>query len=71
MIGLSGLFVSIERLPAALRAVAQVNPLTYATSLLQGVWVGDAWSAHLWDLAALAVCFGVGLAISARVFRWE
>jgi ABC-2 type transport system permease protein len=71
MIGLSGLFVSIDRLPAGLRAVAQVNPLTYATSLLQGVWVGEAWSAHVWDLAALAVCFGAGLAISARVFRWE
>jgi ABC-2 type transport system permease protein len=71
MIGLSGLFVAIDRLPPGLRALGQVNPLTYATSLLQGVWVGEAWRAHLGDLAALAVCFGLGLAISARVFRWE
>ena len=30
-------------------------PLTYAVSLLQGIWKGDAWSAHLGDLAGLAV----------------
>jgi ABC-2 type transport system permease protein len=71
MIGLSGLFVSIEAMPAGLRAVARVNPLTYATALLQGVWVGESWSAHAWDLAALALCFVVGVAISSRVFRWE
>jgi ABC-2 type transport system permease protein len=71
MIGLSGLFISIDRLPPALRAIARVNPLTYATSLLEGIWVGDAWRAHLGDLAALALCFLLGLVISARVFRWE
>ncbi|MGH9384476.1 MAG: ABC transporter permease [Vicinamibacterales bacterium] len=71
MIGLSGLFVAIDRLPPALRAVANVNPITYATSLLEGIWTGDAWGAHAGDLAALAVCFVLGLVISARVFRWE
>ena len=30
-------------------------PLTYAVSLLEGIWKGDAWSAHMGDLAALAV----------------
>ena len=71
LIGLSGLFVSIDRLPSGLQAIAYVNPLTYATSLMQGVWVGDTWAAHAGDIAALAVCFVVGLAISSRVFRWE
>src|ERR1700739_2653213 len=44
MIGLSGLFLPIESLPPALHAVARVLPLTYAVSLLQGIWNGDAWS---------------------------
>jgi ABC-2 type transport system permease protein len=71
LIGLSGLFVAIDRLPPALQLIARVNPITYATSLMQGVWVGDSWFAHAGDIAALAVCFLVGLAISSRVFRWE
>ena len=53
------------------RLVARVLPLTYAVSLLQGIWKGDAWSAHLGDVAALAVVFVVCTALSAKVFRWE
>ena len=71
MIGLSGLFVPIESLPPALRAVARVLPLSHSPSLLQGIWTGDAWRAHVGDVAALAVVFVVCVAISARVFRWE
>jgi ABC-2 type transport system permease protein len=51
--------------------VARVLPLSYAVSLLRGIWMGDAWSAHLVDLGALAIVFAVCSAISARVFRWE
>jgi ABC-2 type transport system permease protein len=71
MIGLSGLFVPIDSLPPALQTVARVLPLTYAVSLLQGIWQGDAWSAHVGDVAALAVVFVVCTALSAKVFRWE
>ncbi|MFI5233822.1 MAG: ABC transporter permease [Gemmatimonadales bacterium] len=71
MIGLCGLFAPIALLPPVLRAVARVLPLGYAASLMQGVWRGEAWSAHLGDVAALAVVFVVCVAISARVFRWE
>ena len=71
MIGLSGLFVRLESLPPALRSLARVLPLTYAVSLLEGIWKGDAWSAHMGDLAALAVTFIVCTALSAKVFRWE
>ena len=46
-------------------------PLTYVVSLLQGMMKGNPWSAHLTDLAALALIFVVCTAISARVFRWE
>ena len=71
MIGLSGLFARIESLPPALQAVARVMPLTYAVSLLEGIWKGDGWSAHLGDLAALGLVFVVCTALSAKMFRWE
>jgi ABC-2 type transport system permease protein len=71
MIGLSGLFVPIESLPPALHALARVLPLTYAVSLLQGIWNGDAWSAHMGDIAALVLVFLACTALSAKVFRWE
>ncbi len=71
MIGLSGLFVSIAALPPTLRAIARVLPMRFSASLMQGMWMGDAWSAHLTDIAALALVFVISVAISARVFRWE
>ena len=71
MVALSGLFFPVEALPPALRMAARVLPLTYAVSLLQGIWKGDAWSAHAGDVAALVVVFAVCTALSAKVFRWE
>jgi ABC-2 type transport system permease protein len=71
MIAVSGLFVPVESLPPALHAVARVVPLTYTVSLLEGIWRGDAWSAHVGDVAALAFVFVVCTALSAKVFRWE
>jgi ABC-2 type transport system permease protein len=71
MIGFSGLFVPVEALPPVLHAVARVLPLTYTVALLQGIWNGDAWSAHLGDVVALAVVFVVCTALSTKVFRWE
>jgi len=71
MLGLSGLFVPVASLPPGLQTAAQAMPLTYAVSLLQGIWVGEPWSAHAGDLAALVVVFLVCTSLSARVFRWE
>ncbi len=71
MLGFSGLFVPLESLPPALHMVARLLPLTYAVSLLQGIWKGDAWSAHLGDVAALVLVFAICTALSAKVFRWE
>jgi len=71
MIALSGLFVPLESLPPALHAVARVLPLTYAVSLLEGIWSGDAWLAHAGDVAALVVVFLVCTGLSTKVFRWE
>ena len=71
MIGLSGLFFPIDALPPAVQTVARALPLTYAVSLLEGIWKGEPWSAHLTDIAALAIVCVAGTALSARVFRWE
>jgi ABC-2 type transport system permease protein len=71
MIAVSGLFVPLESLPPVLHGVARVLPLTYAVPLLQGIWNGDAWSAHIGDVVALAAVFFVFTALSAKVFRWE
>jgi ABC-2 type transport system permease protein len=71
MIALCGLFVPLESLPPALHAAARLLPLTYAVSLLQGIWKGEAWSAHIGDIAALVVVFVICTALSAKVFRWE
>jgi len=70
MIGISGVFVSVESLPTVLHALARALPLTYAVPLLQGIWNGDPWSAHIGEVAALAVFFGVCTALSTKVFRW-
>jgi len=71
MIVVSGLFVPIASLPPLLRVAARVMPLTYVVSLLKGIWLGDPWSAHTGDLAALALVFAICTALSAKVFRWE
>jgi ABC-2 type transport system permease protein len=71
MIGLSGLFVSISALPPTLRAIARVLPLRFSASLMQGIWTGDRWSAHLMDIGALTIVFVICVAVSSRVFRWE
>jgi ABC-2 type transport system permease protein len=71
MIGVSGLFLPVAALPSGLRGLARVLPITYAVSLLQGIWTNEGWSAHLGDVAALAAAFAVCTAIASKVFRWE
>jgi ABC-2 type transport system permease protein len=45
--------------------------LTYAVSLLRGIWRGEGWTAHAGDVAGLALVFLICTAISAKAFRWE
>jgi ABC-2 type transport system permease protein len=71
MVAISGLFAPLDSLPPAGQAVAGALPLTYAVSLLRGIWSGETWSAHLTDVAALAGFFVVFSVIASRVFRWE
>ena len=67
MFVVSGLFIPAPLLPAWL----QYLPLSYAVSLLQGIWKGEPWSMHMGDVAGLAAVFVICTALSARVFRWE
>ena len=71
MIAVSGLFTPIESLPPLFQGLARVVPLRYAVRLLEGIWSGDAWSAHVGDVTALVLVFAVCTALSAKVFRWE
>jgi ABC-2 type transport system permease protein len=71
MLPLCGLFVPLDSLPPKLHALARCLPLTYAVSLLEGIWRGDAWSAHIGDVAALVLVFAICTGLSAKVFRWE
>lgn len=71
MIPLSGLFTPVETLPPTLATAARFLPLTYAVSLLRGIWSGNPWSAHAGDIAALVLVFVLATAVASRVFRWE
>ena len=71
MLGLSGLFFPVDALPPTLQAIARGLPLTYAVSLLRGIWHGEGWLAHAGDVAMLALMFMAFTAIGSRVFRWE
>ena len=71
MLALSGLFVPYNAMPPTLQKISSLLPLTYSVSLLRGIWRGDAWSAHLGDIGALALVFVICTALSARIFRWE
>ncbi len=68
---ISGLFAPIEKLPSVWQPIAHVSPITHAVSLLQGVWNGEPWSAHLLAVGALFANLVVCTAVSAKIFRWE
>lgn len=71
MLAVSGLFVPLSAFSPTFRGIARVLPFTYAVSLLQGIWKGGAWSAHVGDVAALAIVFVLCTALSSKVFRWQ
>lgn len=71
MLGFSGLFVSLDRMPAGLQLLARLMPMSYAVSLLRGIWHGEGWLAHAPEAGILAVMFVAFTALASRVFRWE
>jgi ABC-2 type transport system permease protein len=71
MIAVSGLFVPLSSFSPGFRSFSRVLPMTYAVSLLHGIWKGEAWSPHLGDIGALFVVFVICIALSTKIFRWE
>jgi ABC-2 type transport system permease protein len=71
MLPFCGLLFPIALLPPPLQTVAAWLPLTYAVSLLRGIWQGEPWLAHTHDVAALVTVFAVCTLLSSRLFRWE
>jgi len=68
---LSGATIPKQTFPPALRAASKFIPLTHVVDLLQGLWAGDALGRHVLEIAVLAGLLVVGVAVSARAFRWE
>jgi ABC-2 type transport system permease protein len=58
-------------MPAGMRAVARLEPFTYAVSLQRGLWRGDGWTTHATDVFALGAIFLICTLLSAKIFRWE
>jgi ABC-2 type transport system permease protein len=71
MLFLSGAGFPRELLPAAIIKISAFLPLTYVVNLLRGLWVGEAWSAHLLDIGVLVGMLVLGVIISTKTFRWE
>ncbi len=71
MFFLSGATFPMSLFPPILKQISEFLPLTHAVSLLQGLWFGDAWGAHLTDVLVLAALLVVGVVVSARFFRWK
>lgn len=72
MVFISGVFWSTESMPAFLRGIADVLPLTYLLELMRRVFTEDgALSSSAGALGALAVWGAAGALLSLRMFRWE
>lgn len=64
---LSGVFFPIDRLPAAIQAVAHVLPLVHATTLARALVVGTPVEHALLHIAVLVVYAAVTVAIAAKL----
>ncbi len=71
LLAVSGLFAPVSALPQFWQQVAHFSPVTYAVSLLQGIWIGEPWSQHLGAAGALVLNLVICTALSAKIFRWE
>lgn len=71
MMFLSGATIPLEVMPANIRNLAKFIPLTHVVILMKGLWFGEAWGEHLMEISVLVGMLVVGVAVSARTFRWE
>jgi len=71
MLILSGAAWPRELMPDAAEKISSFLPLTYVVNLLRGLWMGEAWGQHLFDVAILLTMLVLGVIISVKLFRWE
>jgi len=71
MIFFSGATIPWSQLPDTVQTIGNAMPLTYIVRVLQGLWLGDPISVHLESIGILVGILVLGVAISARLFRWE
>jgi ABC-2 type transport system permease protein len=69
---ISGVFFSVESLPAFLSALADVVPLTYLLRLVRDAFIaGDGLAGSPVELAVLGAWGAAGIVLALRWFRWE
>jgi ABC-2 type transport system permease protein len=68
---LSGATVPKEIFPPVMRTISKVLPMTHVVNLLQGLWLGQPWSAHVLEVGVLAGLLVAGTFVSAKTFRWD
>jgi ABC-2 type transport system permease protein len=72
LVFISGVFFSVDAMPAFLRAIADVSPLTYLLELVRDLFIeGGSLADAGADLAVLAAWGIAGVLVALRVFRWE
>ena len=72
MVFVSGVFFSVESMPAFLRALAEVTPLTYLLRLVRDAYVaGHGPVGAPGDALVLAGWGAAGVVLALRLFRWE
>lgn len=71
MLILSGAAWPRAMMPASVQRISSFIPLTYAVNLLNGLWVGESWGAHIIDASVLMGILLLGVFISIKTFRWE
>lgn len=72
MFFLGGVFIPIDRLPAAIQAIAHAMPLTYFADALREVMLGGAGFVEIAvDIAVLGGFAVVVFALAVKLFRWE
>ena len=71
MIMLSGATIPLETMPESIRFYARFFPLTYVVKLLKGLWFGNSWAQHGAEVLVLVILFVLGLAVTAKTFRWD
>lgn len=71
MMFLSGAAVPLQVMSADVRRVAEALPMTHAVRLLQNLWFGRGWRGSVTEVLVMVATLVIGLALSARTFRWE